>query len=144
MSESSDSIDEIRERKRAEIQDRLAEGESGGETGSTEAPNEPIHIRDPGHFEEVTSTYDVALADFYADWCGPCKMLEPIVEELAVETDAAMVKVDVDQFQELAQQYRVQGVPTMVLFADGEVAERIVGVREKHNLEQLIQRHSGA
>jgi len=147
MSESSENLDDIRERKRQEIQQRLSgEAPSGGsqDGGSQAAPDEPIHIRDPGHFEEVTASYDVVLADFYADWCGPCKMLEPIVEELARETDAAMAKVDVDQFQGLAQQYRVQGVPTMVLFADGEVAERIVGVREKHNLAQLIERHGGA
>ncbi len=144
MSESSESLDEIRERKRSEIQNRLSDGESRGEDSTSEAPDEPIYIRDADHFETVTQQYDVALADFYADWCGPCKMLEPIVEELAAETDAAMVKVDVDQFQGLAQEYRVQGVPTMVLFADGVVAERIVGVREKHNLEQLIQRHGGA
>ena len=143
MSESSDKLEEIREQKRQELQ-QATSGEAGTGGQQEAAPNEPIYIRDQAHFEEVTQTYDVVLTDFYADWCGPCKMLEPIVEDLAVETDAAMAKVDVDQLQGLAQQYRVQGVPTMVLFADGEVAERIVGVREKHNLEQLIERHGGA
>ena len=150
MSDSSDTLEEIRERKRAELQQRRTGGETanGSEAASGSqdavAPDEPIHIRDVSHFQEVTDTYDVVLADFYADWCGPCKMLEPIVEELARETDAAMAKVDVDQLQGLAQQYRVQGVPTMVLFGNGDVAERIVGVREKHQLEQLIKRLGGA
>lgn len=144
MSDTTDKLEEIREQKRRELQQQGGDGSSDDSQGATEVPNEPIFIRDGTHFEEVTSTYDVVLADFYADWCGPCKMLEPIVEELAAETDAAMAKVDVDQLQGLAQQYRVQGVPTMVLFSDGEVAERIVGVREKHDLASLIQRHSGA
>ncbi|MFB6086284.1 MAG: thioredoxin [Halodesulfurarchaeum sp.] len=140
MSETSDKIEEIRQRKRSELR---------GEEGSTDeesetAPNEPIHIRSADHFEEVKATHDVVLADFHAEWCGPCKMLEPIVEELAAETDAAMAKVDVDELQGLAQAHRVQGVPTMILFSDGEIAERIVGVREKSDILRLIQREGGA
>ncbi|MFB6070759.1 MAG: thioredoxin [Halanaeroarchaeum sp.] len=138
MSEADETLEAIRRRKRQELQQEL-DGETS--TGNETAPSEPIYIDGPDHFEEVTSTYDVVLTDFYADWCGPCKMLEPIVEDLAAETDAAMAKVDVDQQQALAQQYRVQGVPTMVLFAQGDVAEQIVGVREKHALRDLIERH---
>jgi thioredoxin 1 len=69
-------------------------------------------------------------------------MLEPIVEEIAAETTATVAKVDVDQHQRLAQQYRVQGVPTMYLFAGGETVEQMVGVRDKDQLVSLIQRHS--
>ncbi|MFW6385225.1 MAG: thioredoxin [Halodesulfurarchaeum sp.] len=144
MSDTADTLEEIRERKRRELQQQTGGESSQAPAESASAPNEPIHVRDAGHFQEVVETYDVVLFDFYADWCGPCKMLEPIVEELARETDAAMAKVDVDRHQRLAQQYRVQGVPTMVLFADGDVAERIVGVREKHDLERLIRRHGSA
>jgi thioredoxin 1 len=133
MSETSDKIDEIREQKRAEIK-----GEVAGEDGS-EAPDEPIHVRSADHFEEVRNSHDVVLTDFHAEWCGPCKMLEPTVEELAAETEAAVAKVDVDDHQGLAQTHRVQGVPTMILFADGDVAERIVGVREKSDLRRLIE-----
>ena len=133
MSETSDKIDEIREQKRAEIK-----GELAGEDG-TETPDEPIHIRSSDHFQEVRESYDVVLTDFHAEWCGPCKMLEPTVEELAAETEAAVAKVDVDDHQGLAQTHRVQGVPTMILFADGEIAERIVGVREKSDLRRLIE-----
>ncbi|MFB6124898.1 MAG: thioredoxin [Halanaeroarchaeum sp.] len=138
MSEAEDTLEAIRRQKREELQQKM-DGERTTERAG--APSEPIHIESPDHLEEVTSTYDVVLTDFYADWCGPCKMLEPIVEELAQETDAAMAKVDVDRLQGLAQQYRVQGVPTMVLFAQGDVAEQIVGVREKHALKQLIERN---
>ncbi|MGM0398335.1 MAG: thioredoxin [Halobacteriota archaeon] len=137
MSEADETLEAIRRKKRQELQ-QGADGESASNSDS--APSEPIYIDSFDHFQSVTSKYDVVLTDFYADWCGPCKMLEPIVEELAEETDAAIAKVDVDQHQSIAQQYRVQGVPTMVFFAQGEVAEQIVGVREKHDLQRLIDR----
>ena len=140
MSDAAEKIEEIREEKRAELEAELADEGSESEA----APDEPIHVRSPDHFEEIVNTYDVVLTDFHAEWCGPCKMLEPIVEELAAETDAAMAKVDVDEMQSLAQEHRVQGVPTMILFADGEIAERIVGVREKSDIERLLQREGAA
>lgn len=138
MSDADETLEAIRRKKRQELTQMGTEDSS---STTEEAPSEPIHIESVDHFQEVTSTYDVVLTDFHADWCGPCKMLEPIVEELAEETDAAMAKVDVDRLQGLAQQHRVQGVPTMILFAQGEIAERIVGVREKGDLQGLIERH---
>ncbi|MFB6110008.1 MAG: thioredoxin family protein [Halodesulfurarchaeum sp.] len=140
MSDAAEKIEEIREQKRKELMGE--DTNSGG--SSDEAPDEPIHVRSPDHFEELINTHDVVLADFHAEWCGPCKMLEPIVEELAAETDAAMAKIDVDDMQGLAQQHRVQGVPTMILFADGEIAERIVGVREKSDIRGLLEREGAA
>ena len=144
MSDTDDTLEAIREKKRQQLEQEMGGGGSETADSTQQAPDEPIYIEDSNHFQEVVGQYDVVLTDFYADWCGPCKMLEPIVEELAAETDAAMAKVDVDQLQGLAREHQVQGVPTMVLFAGGQVAERIVGVREKHNLEQLIERHSPA
>jgi thioredoxin 1 len=143
MSETSEKIEQIREQKRSEIEQE--NGDSTDTEGiSEEVPAEPVHIRSADHFQEVTNTYDVVLADFHAEWCGPCKMLEPVVKELAEETNAAMAKVDVDDLQGMAQEHRVQGVPTMILFSDGEIAERIVGVREKSDILRLIQREGGA
>ncbi|MFC6732710.1 thioredoxin [Haladaptatus sp. GCM10025707] len=77
--------------------------------------------------------------DFYADWCGPCKMLEPTVKELAAEGKATVVKVDVDQHQTLAQSNGVQGIPTLLLYADGEQVKRLVGVQDKATLSSLIE-----
>jgi len=102
------------------------------------APSEPIRVDSAEHFAETVSGHDVVLVDFYADWCGPCKMLEPTVEALAAETDAAVAKVDVDAHQGLAAEYGVQGVPTLLLFADGDVAEQMVGVQRKEALETLL------
>ncbi|MFB6179586.1 MAG: thioredoxin [Halorientalis sp.] len=133
MSEA-DELDEIREQKAEQLREQ-----SGDEA---EAPAEPIHVDGAAHFEELLSDYDVVLVDFYADWCGPCKMLEPIVEALAAETDAAVAKVDVDRNQQLAGQFQVQGVPTLILFAGGEAVEQVVGVRDKDTLAQLIAQHA--
>ena len=135
MSENDD-IDRIRERKR----ERLKRQEGGAPT----APDDPVHVEDESHLADLIDEYDVVLADFYADWCGPCKMLEPIVASLAAETPATVAKVDVDAHQGLASQYGVRGVPTLVLFADGEAVERIVGVQEKERLAALIEDHAPA
>jgi thioredoxin 1 len=135
--------EEIRQRKAEALQERLADDGDDAEA-ATDAPDrsEPIHVTSGDHLQELIDEGGVVLADFYADWCGPCKMLEPIVEEIAAETTATVAKVDVDQHQRLAQQYRVQGVPTMYLFAGGETVEQMVGVRDKDQLVSLIQRHS--
>ena len=129
-------IEEIREKKKEELIGQDEESESSG------SPSEPVHISGAADLDETVADADVVLADFYADWCGPCKMLEPIVADLAKETDATVAKVDVDANQQLAAQYGVQGVPTLVLFADGEPVERMVGVQQKDALAQKIAQHS--
>jgi thioredoxin 1 len=131
--------DQIRREKLDELRERMADG---GSVETVESRNEPIHVESADHLDELVAEGGVVLADFYADWCGPCKMLEPVVEELAAETDATVAKIDVDRLQRLAQQYRVQGVPTMYLFADGEQVEQLVGVRQKDELRSLIEQHA--
>lgn len=125
MSDAED-IDEIRERKREEL------------TSRAESPGEPIDVRGAAHLDELLEKHRVVLADFYADWCGPCKMLAPTVAEIAAETDAAVLKIDIDAHRDLASTYQVQGVPTLYLFADGEVRERMVGVQNKGSLVEKI------
>ena len=132
MSEK-DSLEDLREQKKQE----LVENEQ-----QADAPSEPIHVDGQQELDEAVAEYDVVLTDFYADWCGPCKMLEPIVESLAAETDAAVAKVDVDANQRLAQQFSVQGVPTLVLFADGEQVEHMVGLQQEEALAGKIEQYS--
>lgn len=101
-------------------------------------PTDPVLLNDASEFEEVLSAHDVVLVDFYADWCGPCQMMEPTIERVASETDAAVLKVNVDQFQGLAGQYGVQSIPTVILFASGEAAERMVGMQTAEDLTGVI------
>ncbi|WP_416839152.1 thioredoxin [Haloferax sp. DFSO52] len=138
---SDDELNEIRQKKLEQMETKIR-GDGHGAVEEVESvPSEPIYVNGAEELADAISTYDVVLADFYADWCGPCKMLEPTIEKLAADTDATMVKVDVDANQQLAAQYHVRGVPTMVLFADGEVAEQIVGVRGYDDLKGLIDAH---
>ncbi len=143
----SDAIDNererIREEKKRELQQRLEnDGELGADDTATETPSDPIAIEGESHLDEVTSEYDVVLVDCYADWCGPCQMLEPTIEALAAETDAAVAKVDVDTHQHLAQQLGARGVPTLVLYADSEPVERMVGAQDRGTLERLIDQYT--
>jgi thioredoxin 1 len=132
MSDADDEIEAIREKKREE----LAKKADAPETA--EAPDTPVHVESESHLQELVNDHDVVLVDFWAEWCGPCKMLEPTIEALATETDALMAKVDIDEHQALAQQYRVQGVPTLYLFKNGEPVEQMVGVQDKGTLQQKI------
>ena len=110
---------------------------------STEAaPSEPIQLTDAADFDDIVADHDVVLVDFYADWCGPCQMLEPTIESIAAETDAAVVKVDVDVHQTLAGEYGVQGIPTLLVFAGGELAERMVGAQTEQGLTDAIAEHT--
>ena len=84
---------------------------------------------------EVLFSKETVLLDFWADWCGPCRMLAPVVEEIAQEKTALKVgKVNVDQEPELAQQYGIVSIPTLILFQNGTEVKRAVGARSKQEL----------
>lgn len=104
--------------------------------------DEPVHINGTTELDTLVSDFEVVLMDFYADWCGPCQMLEPIVETLAAETDATVAKVDVDANQQLASAYGIRGIPTLVLFANGEQVEELTGVQSEEQLRSLIESYT--
>jgi len=105
---------------------------------STGEQTEPIHVESAEHLSELVGDNAVVLVDYYADWCGPCKMLEPTVEEIAAETEAVVLKVDIDELQGLAQDRGIQSVPTLEFYANGEQAERLIGVQDKDTLVSMI------
>ena len=82
--------------------------------------------------EVVLNSKTLVLVDFYATWCGPCQMLGPILEEISIEnSDFEIVKVDVDNNHALARNYKIMAVPTMIIFKDGEVVDKIEGLVSK-------------
>lgn len=93
-------------------------------------------------FKKINSD-KLTLVDFFATWCGPCKTLAPMLNELKhkVGDDAAILKVDVDINPAIAQQYKIQGVPTLILFKNGKPLWRQSGVVPVHQLEQLIHQY---
>ncbi len=101
------------------------------------------HVNADTFQSEVLESEVPVLVDFTAVWCGPCKMLEPIVAELAAEWEGRVkvVKLDVDHNQALAMKYQVMGVPTLILFKDGEIRERMTGYRPKKKIVKKISPH---
>jgi thioredoxin 1 len=98
-----------------------------------------VPVNGAAELNDVVGSHDVVLVDFYADWCGPCQMLEPVVETIAADTAATVAKVDIDANQRLASEYGVRGVPTLVLFADGAPAERLVGMQDEAQLRTAVE-----
>ena len=91
-------------------------------------------------FEDIISSDNITLIDFYADWCGPCKALSPIIDEVAQEATGVTVgKVNVDDERDLAMKYRVRSIPTMIIFKGGKEIERLVGVLPKEQILEKIK-----
>lgn len=98
------------------------------------------HITENQFQEEVLDNKGEVLVDFYADWCGPCKMLGPILEQVAeVLPNVKIVKINVDENQQLAQKYGVMSIPTVYLFDGGMNAGKFVGVKSKEEVIDFIQ-----
>ena len=96
-------------------------------------------INDLNFENEILNCNKTALVDFYADWCGPCKMVSPIIEEIANErTDIVVGKVNVDESPRLAMKYNVNSIPTLIVFKDGAEINRIVGYRPKEDILAMI------
>ena len=96
------------------------------------------------NFEETIHTAKVpVLVDFWATWCGPCRMIAPIVEDIADEFDGRLdvYKVDVDEAEQAAMQYGIMSIPTLMIFKNGEEQERVVGYRSKEDLVAVIEKY---
>jgi thioredoxin 1 len=132
----SDEDEELKRIRQHELQ-KLAEGKDGMKT-------EPQHVTD-SNFNKTVQENQLALIDFWAAWCGPCRALAPTIEELANEYGGKIFigKLNVDENPSTAQRFQVYSIPTMLIMKNGSEVERIVGCVPKANIETALKKHLG-
>lgn len=129
---TDDDLDALREQRRSKLE-RQMQGAKG--------PSSPTAVTSADELTDLTERYPVVIVDFHAEWCGPCQEQTPILESIASNTAAVVATVDVDEHVDIAQSHGVRGVPTMVIYADGEPVERLMGVKSETTLESFIDRY---
>ena len=104
--------------------------------------SESLRFTDKNFQEEVLESELPVFVDFWGSWCPPCKMVEPIIEEMAKDFDGTVKigKLNVDQNPEIRSKYNISGAPTFILFKEGQVLERVVGVRSKDQLVEMLKK----
>lgn len=102
-------------------------------------PEEPVKITDED-FDQFVNKYDRVLVDLWADWCAPCKQLEPILKQLAGDVEAAIGKLNVDENREVPSKFGVMAIPTMLIFKDGEPVDRLQGLMPGDQLRAALER----
>lgn len=104
-----------------------------------------LTISEQNFDSEVLKSNEPVLVDFWAEWCGPCKMLAPIIEQLSKEYDCKVkvCKVNVDDNQNLAAKYGIMSIPTVMIFKDGKIVEQFIGVQSKGVYEDALKKHLG-
>lgn len=102
-----------------------------------------LHVKTADFEQEVIKSEVPVLVDFWASWCGPCRMVGPIIDEIAKERDGKLkvCKVDVDAETEIARKYGVMSIPTLIVFKDGAVADTMVGAQPKPGLDRFVEKY---
>lgn len=115
---------------------------SGQEKGDKESMAHPITLTDANFEAEITNYKGVALVDFWAEWCGPCRMMAPTVDELASDFQgrAKIAKLNVDDNGEIAAAFGIMSIPTLIIFKDGQPVDKLIGVQPKAELSRRIER----
>ena len=131
-----DELDEIRRKKLEEYSNKYLKGEINMEKN---LPNTPIRVTD-ADITQTIKKYKMIVVDCWAPWCGPCRMIGPVIEELAKEMQGKIVfgKLNVDENQMTSMKYNIMSIPTLLVFKDGTLVDRIVGALPKDMLKQKI------
>lgn len=100
-----------------------------------------LQVLTESNFKNTVSE-GITVVDFYADWCGPCKMLTPVLERISEKVEAKICKVNVDESRELAKQFGVKGIPFLVVIKNGKMVEQSVGLKDENTILEMIKRHA--
>lgn len=98
-----------------------------------------IHLDEGSFKKDVLESEGIVLVDFWASWCGPCKMLGPILDELSEEVTAKITKINVDDYPNIASDYGIRSIPTMIIFKDGEKVDQLIGLMQKPALKEKLE-----
>jgi thioredoxin 1 len=133
-----EELEKIRQEKLKKLMEKAAETEKKKES----TPNKPIEVTDET-FIEIVQNHSLVVVDCWAPWCAPCNLVAPIIEELAQDYAGKILfgKLNVDENRAVATQYQIMGIPTLLVFKDGKLADRIVGAMPRQVLEQKITGH---
>lgn len=130
-------LDEIRKRKMEQLKRKIM---YGGNEMIENLPNEPVTITDED-IDEAVKKYETIVVDCWAPWCGPCRMVAPVIDELAKEMQGKVVfgKLNVDENPETSMKHQIMSIPTLLIFKNGQLVERLVGAYPKKELKKKLE-----
>jgi thioredoxin 1 len=133
-----DELDEIKKKK----MEKMMKDMNKPTAPSIELPDKPVIVTD-ATIESMASAYPLFILDCWAEWCGPCRMIGPIIEQLAAEMKGRAVfgKLNVDQNMQTANKYRISAIPTLMIFKEGKLIDKLVGAYPKPALEAKLQKY---
>ena len=133
-----DELDELRKKKLEEYAERYMKGDNNMEKASW--PDTPMQLSD-ADLDENAKKYGILVVDCWAPWCGPCRMVHPVVEELAKEMQGkiAFGKLNVDENQQTAMKYQIMAIPSLLVFKNAELVDKIVGAMPKPQLKAKLE-----
>jgi thioredoxin 1 len=105
---------------------------------------ETIHLTEDNYDEALAAAEGLLIVDFWAEWCGPCRMIAPVLEEIAEDSDGevTLMKVNVDENSALAARHDIRSIPTILFFKDGEIVDRVVGAVPRATLDNIVAAHT--
>ena len=133
-----DELDEIKRKK----MEKMMKDMNKPPAPSIELPDKPVIVTD-ATMDSMTSAYPLFILDCWAEWCGPCRMIGPVIEQLAAEMKGRAVfgKLNVDQNMQTANKYRISAIPTLMIFKDGKLIDKLVGAYPKPALAAKLQKY---